>query len=171
MPISKNFIGLNRARRPHNAIFVSFNDPTVPTECLEAAKVNWSRYCQKENDRQAEEQLKKVFVQLQSAYFKHNTPSDCQDRNDQLSLLSEKRKMMLYNLYTVLHKICFTLSILSHSTFLCLDVWDPAHLVTKRSQGQRQHPPWKTEAAAGRICLLHGELGGHSFGLKMNVNN
>ncbi|XP_072228361.1 general transcription factor 3C polypeptide 5 isoform X2 [Leuresthes tenuis] len=61
MPISKNFIGLNRARRPHNAIFVSFNDPTVPTDCLEAAKVNWSRYCQKENDRQAEEQLKKMF--------------------------------------------------------------------------------------------------------------
>uniref|UniRef100_A0A4W6FCU3 Ral transcription factor IIIC subunit 5 n=1 Tax=Lates calcarifer TaxID=8187 RepID=A0A4W6FCU3_LATCA len=28
----KNFIGLNRARRPHNAIFVSFTDPTVPAD-------------------------------------------------------------------------------------------------------------------------------------------
>ncbi|KAG8010853.1 General transcription factor 3C polypeptide 5 [Nibea albiflora] len=57
----KNVIGLNRARRPHNAIFVSFSDPTVPTECLEAAKINWIRVCLKEHDKQAEEQLKKMF--------------------------------------------------------------------------------------------------------------
>lgn len=63
LPISKkNFIGWNRARRPHNAIFVSFSDPTVPTECLEAAKVNWARVCLKECDKQAEEKLKKVRV-------------------------------------------------------------------------------------------------------------
>ncbi|XP_047424934.1 general transcription factor 3C polypeptide 5 [Mugil cephalus] len=62
MPVNKkNFIGLNRARRPHNAIFVSFTDPTVPTECLEAAKVNWVRVCVKEYERQAEEQLKTMF--------------------------------------------------------------------------------------------------------------
>ncbi|KAK9532861.1 hypothetical protein VZT92_010226 [Zoarces viviparus] len=62
VPNSKNnFIGLNRARRPHNAIFVSFVDPTVPTECLEAAKANWLRVCAKEKDKQAEEQLKKMF--------------------------------------------------------------------------------------------------------------
>uniref|UniRef100_A0A3B4GS77 General transcription factor IIIC subunit 5 n=1 Tax=Pundamilia nyererei TaxID=303518 RepID=A0A3B4GS77_9CICH len=29
---SKNFIGLNRAGRPHNAIFVSFTDPVVPAD-------------------------------------------------------------------------------------------------------------------------------------------
>ncbi|XP_027134438.1 general transcription factor 3C polypeptide 5 [Larimichthys crocea] len=57
----KNVIGLNRARRPHNAIFVSFCDPTVPTECLEAAKINWTRVCLKEHDKQAEEQLKQMF--------------------------------------------------------------------------------------------------------------
>uniref|UniRef100_A0A3B3ZRT6 Uncharacterized protein n=1 Tax=Periophthalmus magnuspinnatus TaxID=409849 RepID=A0A3B3ZRT6_9GOBI len=45
----KNFIGLNRARRPHNAIFVTFLD-SVPNECLEMAKVNWLRVCMKEND-------------------------------------------------------------------------------------------------------------------------
>lgn len=62
LPINKkSFIGLNRARRPHNAIFVSFNDPTVPTECLPAARSNWTRVCLKENDKQAEEQLKKMF--------------------------------------------------------------------------------------------------------------
>uniref|UniRef100_A0A3Q3WKG6 Uncharacterized protein n=1 Tax=Mola mola TaxID=94237 RepID=A0A3Q3WKG6_MOLML len=58
---NKNVIGLNRARRPHNAIFVSFIDPGVPTTCLEAARVNWLRVCQKEHDRQAEEQLRKMF--------------------------------------------------------------------------------------------------------------
>ncbi|XP_037609457.1 general transcription factor 3C polypeptide 5 [Sebastes umbrosus] len=61
-PISKsNFIGLNRARRPHNAIFLSFSDPIAPTECLEAAKANWARVCVKESDKQVEEQLKKMF--------------------------------------------------------------------------------------------------------------
>ncbi|XP_068191280.1 general transcription factor 3C polypeptide 5 [Antennarius striatus] len=57
----KNIIGLNRARRPHNAIFVSFADPTVPAHCLEAARVNWKRVCQKEHDKQAEEQMRKMF--------------------------------------------------------------------------------------------------------------
>ncbi|XP_029371301.1 general transcription factor 3C polypeptide 5 [Echeneis naucrates] len=57
----KNFIGLNRARRPHNAIFVSFNDATVPTECIEAARVNWRRVCVKDSDKDAEEKMKKMF--------------------------------------------------------------------------------------------------------------
>lgn len=61
---SKNLIGLNRARRPHNAIFVTFVDPIVPMVCLEAATINWKRVCLKENDRRAEEQLRKVCEQL-----------------------------------------------------------------------------------------------------------
>ncbi|KAK5607720.1 hypothetical protein CRENBAI_013342, partial [Crenichthys baileyi] len=60
-PFNKNLIGLNRARRPHNAIFVTFTDPTVPDECLEAAQVNWGRQCLKEQDLQAEEKVKKMF--------------------------------------------------------------------------------------------------------------
>lgn len=60
----KSFIGLNRARRPHNAIFISFTDPTVPSECIEAAEVNWKRVCLKEHDFKAEEQLKKVCILL-----------------------------------------------------------------------------------------------------------
>ncbi|XP_022623743.1 general transcription factor 3C polypeptide 5 isoform X1 [Seriola dumerili] len=62
MPLNKkNFIGLNRARRPHNAIFVSFSDATVPSECLEPARLNWTRVCLKESDKEAEEHLKKMF--------------------------------------------------------------------------------------------------------------
>ncbi|XP_019959781.1 general transcription factor 3C polypeptide 5 [Paralichthys olivaceus] len=62
MPINKkSFIGLNRVRRPNNAIFVSFTDPTVPSECLEGAKLNWARVCLKDSDRESEEQLKMMF--------------------------------------------------------------------------------------------------------------
>ncbi|TNN43538.1 General transcription factor 3C polypeptide 5 [Liparis tanakae] len=62
VPTTKNnFIGLNRARRPHNAIFVSYADPVVPTECLEAAKANWTRVCVKDKDKQAADQLRKMF--------------------------------------------------------------------------------------------------------------
>lgn len=61
---NKNFISLTRARRPHNAIFVSFSDPTVPSECLEAAKLNWTRVCLKNSDKEAEEKLRKVCVLL-----------------------------------------------------------------------------------------------------------
>lgn len=57
----ENFIGLNRARRPHNAIFVSFMDAAVPSDCLEAARVNWQRVCVKECDRGAEESMRKMF--------------------------------------------------------------------------------------------------------------
>lgn len=63
MHLNKNAIGLNRARRPHNAIFVSFTDAEVPTECLKAAKVNWIRCCLNENDRLVEQQMKKVGLQ------------------------------------------------------------------------------------------------------------
>ncbi|MEQ2197417.1 hypothetical protein XENOCAPTIV_029122, partial [Xenoophorus captivus] len=56
-PFNKNLIGLNRARRPHNAIFVTFTDPTVPDECLEAARLNWGRQCLTEQDQQAEEKM------------------------------------------------------------------------------------------------------------------
>uniref|UniRef100_A0A8C7JI14 Ral transcription factor IIIC subunit 5 n=1 Tax=Oncorhynchus kisutch TaxID=8019 RepID=A0A8C7JI14_ONCKI len=56
-----NLIGLSRARRPHNAIFLTFNDQNIPTEPLEAAKVNWKRVCVHPSDIKAEEQLKEMF--------------------------------------------------------------------------------------------------------------
>ncbi|AWP14972.1 putative general transcription factor 3C polypeptide 5 [Scophthalmus maximus] len=62
VPFNKtNIIGLNRVRRPNNAIFVSFDEPTVPTECVEAAKLNWARVCLKDSDKGMEEQLVKMF--------------------------------------------------------------------------------------------------------------
>lgn len=58
--VHKNFIGLNRARRPHNAIFVTFLDPT-PNESMEAAKRNWQRVCVKESDKKAEQDMREMF--------------------------------------------------------------------------------------------------------------
>ncbi|KAK7896595.1 hypothetical protein WMY93_021920 [Mugilogobius chulae] len=58
--VQKNFIGLSRARRPHNAIFVTFVDP-VPDECQEMAKVNWQRVCVKECDVKAEKEIREMF--------------------------------------------------------------------------------------------------------------
>ncbi|MFT7817599.1 general transcription factor 3C polypeptide 5 [Arapaima gigas] len=58
---SENLIGLSRARRPHNAIFVSFEDKTVPTEPLEPAVQNWKRICVHPSEIKAEEELKKMF--------------------------------------------------------------------------------------------------------------
>lgn len=57
----ENLIGLNRARRPHNAIFITFDEAQVPCEPLEAARVNWDRICQKPSDQKAEEDMKKLF--------------------------------------------------------------------------------------------------------------
>ncbi|XP_054600705.2 general transcription factor 3C polypeptide 5 [Nothobranchius furzeri] len=59
--VRKNLIGLARARRQNNAVFVSFNDPSVPTECLPAAKQNWARFCMKESDRRAEANIREMF--------------------------------------------------------------------------------------------------------------
>lgn len=59
--ISKeNLIGPNRARRSHNAIFVNFEDKTVPTEPLEAAKTNWQKTAMHHSDVRAEEEMRKV---------------------------------------------------------------------------------------------------------------
>ncbi|XP_077944356.1 general transcription factor 3C polypeptide 5 [Gasterosteus aculeatus] len=60
---NSNYIVVNRHRslRRHNAVFVSFADPAVPTECLEAAKLNWSRVCVKDSDKRVEEQIMKMF--------------------------------------------------------------------------------------------------------------
>lgn len=64
-----NLIGLNRIRRRHNAIFVSFTEPSVPTKCLEGAITNWKEVCQKDHDKQAEEQLRKVCDSKTGAFY------------------------------------------------------------------------------------------------------
>uniref|UniRef100_A0A8C9A4I1 Ral transcription factor IIIC subunit 5 n=1 Tax=Prolemur simus TaxID=1328070 RepID=A0A8C9A4I1_PROSS len=61
-PISgENLIGLSRARRPHNAIFVNFEEDEVPMKPLEAAVQTWKRVCTNPIDRKVEEELRKLF--------------------------------------------------------------------------------------------------------------
>ncbi|XP_021546901.1 general transcription factor 3C polypeptide 5 isoform X2 [Neomonachus schauinslandi] len=61
-PVSgENLIGLSRARRPHNAIFVNFEDDEVPTQPLEAAVQTWRRISTNPLDRKVEEELRKLF--------------------------------------------------------------------------------------------------------------
>lgn len=57
---NKNLIGPNRARRPHNAVFVTFDDKTVPSEPLEAAVLNWKKSSIHHSDVKAEEEMRKV---------------------------------------------------------------------------------------------------------------
>ena len=60
-PVSgENLIGLSRARRPHNAIFVNFEEDEVPTQPLEAAVQTWRRISTNPVDQKVEEELRKV---------------------------------------------------------------------------------------------------------------
>lgn len=64
-PLSgENLIGLSRARRPHNAIFVNFEDTEVPVQPLEAAAQTWKKNCTNPADREVEEALRKVGCAL-----------------------------------------------------------------------------------------------------------
>ncbi|XP_016045790.1 general transcription factor 3C polypeptide 5 [Erinaceus europaeus] len=56
-----NLIGLSRARRPHNAVFVNFEDEEVPAQPLEAAVHTWKRICTNPVDQKAEEELRNLF--------------------------------------------------------------------------------------------------------------
>ncbi|KAJ6652228.1 hypothetical protein lerEdw1_012952 [Lerista edwardsae] len=58
---SENLIGLSRARRPHNAIFVNFEDEEIPTKPLAAAQQTWKRVCSNAVDHKAEDELRKLF--------------------------------------------------------------------------------------------------------------
>ncbi|XP_030623831.1 general transcription factor 3C polypeptide 5 [Chanos chanos] len=57
----EHLIGMSRARRPHNAIFVNFDDKEVPSEPLEAAKLNWRKICHHPSDVKAEEEMRQLF--------------------------------------------------------------------------------------------------------------
>ncbi|XP_061460222.1 general transcription factor 3C polypeptide 5 [Rhineura floridana] len=58
---SENLIGLSRARRPHNAIFVNFEDEEIPMKALDAAEQTWRRVCSNAMDHKAEEELRRLF--------------------------------------------------------------------------------------------------------------
>ncbi|KAL0163131.1 hypothetical protein M9458_042527, partial [Cirrhinus mrigala] len=56
--LKDHIIAPNRARRPNNAIFVNFDDKTIPSEPLEAAVTSWKKVCVHPNDVKAEQQLR-----------------------------------------------------------------------------------------------------------------
>uniref|UniRef100_A0A8C1LNL8 General transcription factor IIIC, polypeptide 5 n=1 Tax=Cyprinus carpio TaxID=7962 RepID=A0A8C1LNL8_CYPCA len=56
-----HLIAPNRARRPNNAIFVNFDDKTIPSGPLEAAVTSWKKFCVHPNDAKAEQQLRQLF--------------------------------------------------------------------------------------------------------------
>lgn len=58
--LKDQLIAPNRARRPNNAIFVNFDDKTIPSEPLEAAISSWKRIGVHPSDLKAEKQLKQV---------------------------------------------------------------------------------------------------------------
>ncbi|RXN12904.1 bile salt-activated lipase-like protein [Labeo rohita] len=59
--LKDHIIAPNRARRPNNAIFVNFDDKTIPSEPLEAAVMSWKKVCVHPNDVKAEQQLRQLF--------------------------------------------------------------------------------------------------------------
>ncbi|OCT65361.1 general transcription factor 3C polypeptide 5 [Xenopus laevis] len=58
---SDNLIGPSRARRPHNAIFVTFEESEIPNEPHQAAVKNWTKLCTNPLDKQAEEEMRQLF--------------------------------------------------------------------------------------------------------------
>ncbi|KAM7088100.1 uncharacterized protein J5F26_013292 isoform 2-T2 [Ciconia maguari] len=60
----ENLIGLSRARRPHNAIFVNFDDEEIPAKPLDAAVQTWKKVCTNPVDKKVEEELGKVRALL-----------------------------------------------------------------------------------------------------------
>ncbi|XP_077333680.1 general transcription factor 3C polypeptide 5 [Lithobates pipiens] len=58
---SENLIGLSRARRPHNAIFVNFEDPDVPAGPHPAALKNWKKLCTNPIDSHVEQEMIRLF--------------------------------------------------------------------------------------------------------------
>ncbi|XP_063172546.1 general transcription factor 3C polypeptide 5 [Candoia aspera] len=90
-PLSSNsLIGLSRARRPHNAIFVNFEDEDVPSKPLEAAAQAWRKVCSNVVDHQAEEELKKLF-ELRPVWSRNAVRAN-------LSIHPEKLKLLLPHL-------------------------------------------------------------------------
>ncbi|NWI70125.1 TF3C5 factor, partial [Todus mexicanus] len=74
----ENLIGLSRARRPHNAIFVNFDDEEIPTKPLDAAVQTWKKVCTNPVDKKVEEELRKVREILEfSTNSTEETPPRC----------------------------------------------------------------------------------------------
>ncbi|KAG8142021.1 hypothetical protein E2320_006655 [Naja naja] len=76
----------SRARRPHNAIFVNFEDGEVPSRPLEAAVQTWKKVCSNTVDHQAEAELKKLF-ELRPVWSRNAVKANISVHPDKLKLL------------------------------------------------------------------------------------
>ena len=92
---AENLIGLSRARRPNNAIFVNFDDE-VPTKPLDAAAQAWKKVCTNPVDRKVEEELRKVRAMFLS-WAGHSALLCCvgKDHMQPFSLTSQKMVAVL----------------------------------------------------------------------------
>lgn len=82
---AENLIGLSRARRPNNAIFVNFDDE-VPTKPLDAAAQAWKKVCTNPVDRKVEEELRKLF-EVRPVWSRNAVKANISVHPDKLKLL------------------------------------------------------------------------------------
>ncbi|XP_005346246.1 general transcription factor 3C polypeptide 5 isoform X1 [Microtus ochrogaster] len=82
----ENLIGLSRARRPHNAIFVNFEDPEVPLQPLEAAVQTWKKACTNPIDQKVEEELRQLF-DIRPVWSRNAVKSNVSVHPDKLKIL------------------------------------------------------------------------------------
>ncbi|XP_044120530.1 general transcription factor 3C polypeptide 5 isoform X3 [Neovison vison] len=86
-PVSgENLIGLSRARRPHNAIFVNFEEDEVPTQPLEAAVQTWRRISTNPTDRKVEEELRRLF-EIRPVWSRNAVKANISIHPDKLKVL------------------------------------------------------------------------------------
>ncbi|XP_019396405.1 PREDICTED: general transcription factor 3C polypeptide 5 [Crocodylus porosus] len=83
---AENLIGLSRARRPHNAIFVNFDDEETPDKPLEAAVQNWKKVCTNPVDKKVEEDLRKLF-EIRPVWSRNAVKANISVHPDKLKLL------------------------------------------------------------------------------------
>ncbi|XP_025067089.1 general transcription factor 3C polypeptide 5 [Alligator sinensis] len=83
---AENLIGLSRARRPHNAIFVNFDDEEIPDKPLEAAVQNWKKVCTNPVDKKVEEDLRKLF-EVRPVWSRNAVKANISIHPDKLKLL------------------------------------------------------------------------------------
>ncbi|OPJ67726.1 general transcription factor 3C polypeptide 5 [Patagioenas fasciata monilis] len=82
----ENLIGLSRARRSHNAIFVNFDDEEIPTKPLDAAVQTWKKLCTNSVDKKVEEELRKLF-EVRPVWSRNAVKANISVHPDKLKLL------------------------------------------------------------------------------------
>ncbi|XP_035753520.1 general transcription factor 3C polypeptide 5, partial [Egretta garzetta] len=82
----ENLIGLSRARRPHNAIFVNFDEEEIPSKPLDAAVQTWKKVCTNPVDKKVEEELRKLF-EVRPVWSRNAVKANISVHPDKLKLL------------------------------------------------------------------------------------